>query len=48
MIIEELERIKSFGSNMESSVTLEDIADKERALGVTLPKALKELYLTFQ
>lgn len=47
MIIEELEKIKSFGSNMESSVTLEDIADKERALGVTLPKALKELYLTF-
>ena len=47
MILEELCKIKSFGSDMESSVTPEDIADKEAELGFTLPQALKELYLTF-
>ncbi len=47
MILEELKKIKSFGSNMESSVTPEDIAEKEKKLGFTLPQALKELYLTF-
>lgn len=47
MILKELCKIKSFGSNMKSSVTSEDIADKERELGFALPQALKELYLTF-
>lgn len=47
MILEELKKIKSFGSSMKSSVTPEDIADKERELGFMLPQALKELYLTF-
>ena len=48
MVIQaELYRIKSFGSDMKSTVTLEDIANKERELGFTLPQALKELYLTF-
>lgn len=37
MILEELCKIKSFGSDMESSVTPEDIADKERELGFPLP-----------
>ena len=47
MISEELKKIKSFGSHMESSVTPQDIADKEKELGFTLPQALQELYLTF-
>ena len=47
MIQAELYRIKSFGSDMKSTVTLEDIADKEKELGFTLPQALQELYLTF-
>lgn len=47
MISKELKKIKSFGSHMESSVTPQDIADKEAELGFTLPQALKELYLTF-
>ena len=47
MISEELKKIKSFGNSMESSVTPEDIADKEKELGFTLPQALQELYLTF-
>lgn len=47
MISEELKKIKSFGSHMESSVTPQDIANKEAELGFTLPQALKELYLTF-
>ena len=47
VILKELCKIKSFGSNTKSSVTLEDIADKERELGFALPQALKELYLTF-
>ena len=47
MILKELCKIKSFGNNMKSSVTSEDIADKERELGFALPQALKELYLTF-
>jgi len=47
VILEELCKIKSFGSNMESSVTPQDIADKEAELGFALPQAFKELYLTF-
>ena len=47
MILEELKKIKSFGSDRESYVTPEDIADKERELGFTLPQALQEFYLTF-
>ena len=47
MISAELKKIKSFGSSMESSVTPEDIADKEKELGFTLPQALRDLYLTF-
>ena len=47
MISEELKKIKSFGSHMESSVTPQDIADKEAELGFTLPQALQEFYLTF-
>lgn len=48
MISEELKKIKSFGSSMESSVTLEDIVDKEKELGVMLPQALRDFYFTFQ
>ncbi len=47
MILEELEKIKSFGDDIKSTVTPENIADKERELGSVLPQALKELYLTF-
>ena len=47
MIIEELQKIKSFGSDIKSTITPEDITDKERELGFVLPQALKELYLTF-
>lgn len=47
MISEELKKIKSFGSHRESSVTPQDIADKEAELGFTLPQALQEFYLTF-
>ncbi len=47
MISEELKKIKSFGSRMESSVTPQDIADKEAELGFTLPQALQEFYLIF-
>ena len=47
MISEELKKIKSFGSHMESSVTPQDIADKEAELGFTLPQALQEFYLIF-
>lgn len=47
MILEELCKIKSFGSNMGSSVKPQDIADKEAELGFALPQAFKELYLTF-
>ncbi|MCX4335382.1 MAG: hypothetical protein OSJ55_10980, partial [Bacteroidales bacterium] len=45
--IRRIEKIKAFGSSLESSVTPEDIADKEAELGFTLPWALQELYLTF-
>ena len=48
MISEELKKIKSFGSSMESSVTPEDIVDKEKELGVMLPQALRDFYFTFQ
>lgn len=47
MILEELKKIKSFGSHMESSVTPQDIADKEAELGFTLPQALQEFTLPF-
>lgn len=47
MIAEELKKIKAFGSDRESSVTPEDIAAKEAELGIRLPEALVELYLTF-
>lgn len=47
MILEELKTIKSFGSQLESTVTPEDIAAKEKKLKITLPEPLKDLYLTF-
>lgn len=47
MILEELKTIKSFGSQLESTVTMEDIAAKEKKLKIKLPEALKELHLTF-
>ena len=47
MIQKELKTIKSFGSQLESTVTMEDIAAKEKKLKIRLPEALKELYLTF-
>ena len=43
MIQAELYRIKSFGSDMKSTVTLEDIADKEKEQVYTLPQALQEI-----
>ena len=46
MILEEIRRIKSFGSGMESALTPEDIEKKEAELGFPLPEALRELYLT--
>lgn len=47
MIQKELQSIKSFGSSMESIITLEDIAHKEVELGFPLPEALRELYMIF-
>ena len=47
MIQKELQMIKSYGSNIESIVTLEDIVEKEAELGFPLPEALRELYMTF-
>ena len=47
MIQEELKTIKSFGSQLESTVTTEDIATKEKKLKIKLPEALMDLYLTF-
>lgn len=47
MIQKELKTIKSFGSQLESIVTMEDIAAKEKKLKIRFPEALKELYLTF-
>ena len=47
MILEQLQIIKKFGCSKESDVTSEDIQKKERELGVHLPTALKEFYLTF-
>lgn len=47
MIQEELKTIKSFGSQLESTVTTEDIATKEKKLKIRLPEALTDLYLTF-
>lgn len=47
MIWKELRKIKSFGSSLESDVTTEDIEKRERELGVQIPAALKEFYLTF-
>lgn len=47
MIQKELKTIKSFGSQLESIVTMEDIAAREKKLKIKLPEALKDLYLTF-
>ena len=47
MIWNELQKIKSFASSLESDVTTEDIEKKERELGVQIPTPLKEFYLTF-
>ena len=47
MIRKELQIIKSFGENIESIVTFEDIAKKEEELGFPLPEALRELYIIF-
>ena len=47
MIQEELKTIKSFGNQLESTVTTEDIATKEKKLKIKLPEALMDLYLTF-
>ncbi len=47
MIWEELQTIKSFSSSLESDVTIEDIEEKERELGVKIPAALRGSYLTF-
>lgn len=47
MILEKLKLIKSFGTSLDSTVTEEDIAAKEKGLGFLLPEALRELYLTF-
>ena len=47
MILTELNIVKSFGSQLESTVTPEDIAAKEKKLKIKLPEALKDLYLTF-
>ena len=47
MILEELKTIKSFGSQLESTITMEDIAAKEKKLKIRLPEALTDLYLTF-
>ena len=47
MISEELKKIKSFGSGMESSVTPGDIAAKEAELRIRLPEALADVYLAF-
>lgn len=47
MIWEELRLLKSFGDFLDSTVTEADIAAKEQELGVELPEALRELYLTF-
>ena len=47
MILEQLQIIKKFGSSKESDVSMEDIQKKEKELGVYLPTALKEFYLTF-
>lgn len=47
MILEELKLLKSFGTSLDSTVTEEEIAAKEKELGFPLPEALRELYLTF-
>lgn len=47
MILEELKLLKSFGNSLDSTVTEEDIAAKEKELGIELPEAVRELYLTF-
>lgn len=47
MILEALQRIKSFYLSPSSTVTPEEIAAKEAELGFPLPEALREFYLTF-
>ncbi len=47
MILEQLQIIKKFGCSRESDVSMADIQQKEQELGVSLPAALKEFYLTF-
>lgn len=47
MILEQLQIIKKFGCPRESDVSMADIRQKEQELGVSLPTALKEFYLTF-
>ena len=47
MILEQLQEIKRFGSSKESNITPKDIEEKERELGIKIPTALKEFYLTF-
>lgn len=47
MIVEELKKIKAFGSNIEGSLTKEDIEKKEKELGIVLPESLCDLYRMF-
>lgn len=47
MILAELQAIKRFHPSLDCPVTLKDITEKEHALGLKLPTALKEFYLTF-
>jgi|GEM_PF-3004427 len=47
VIIDELKRIKAFGSLMESTITKKDITKKECELGFKLPEALCDLYEIF-
>lgn len=47
MILEQLQTIKKFGCPTSSDVSINDIQKKEKELGIFLPTALKEFYLTF-
>lgn len=47
MILEELKLLKSFGASLDGTVTETDLSAKEQELGIPLPEALRELYLTF-
>ena len=46
MILEELKLLKSFGASLDGTVTETDLSAKEQELGIPLPEALRELYLT--